>query len=80
MEVGKYLRDNFYEFSLITVGKLAKYIARGMAGSTDKIAVSLPTNKEAAKYILENVPVGTTMLFKASRSMKFEEILKELQK
>jgi UDP-N-acetylmuramoyl-tripeptide--D-alanyl-D-alanine ligase len=80
LEVGKYLKDNFYEFSLITVGKLAKYIARGMAGSTDKIAVSLPTNKDAAKYILENVPVGTTMLFKASRSMKFEEIIKELQK
>ena len=43
-------------------------------------AKNFQTNREAAKYILENVPSGTTMLFKASRSMKFEEIIEELEK
>ena len=36
---------------------------------------SFSSNCEAARYILENVNVGTTIFLKASRSMKFEEII-----
>jgi UDP-N-acetylmuramyl pentapeptide synthase len=43
-------------------------------------AIHFETNKEVSKYILENISEGTTILFKASRFMKFEEIIKELEK
>ena len=33
------------------------------------------SNCEAARYILENVNIGTTIFLKASRAMKFEEII-----
>ena len=60
---------------LITVGELAKNIA-----TTTKVnSNSFDKNNDAAKYILDNIPEGTTILFKASRSMKFEEIITGLK-
>lgn len=80
-EIGEFLQ-NYDDFELITVGSLSKYIAKGLSSKSDKEYKinSFDTNIEAAKYILENIPAGTTMLFKASRSMKFEEIIKELDR
>ena len=72
-QIGVFL-NNFDDVKLITVGELAKYIAQG----TKHKSVSFADNKGVADYILKNIEKGTTMLFKASRSMKFEEIIKEL--
>lgn len=72
-EIGVFL-NNFDDVKLITVGELAKYIAQG----TKHKSVSFAGNEGVASYIIENIEKGTTILFKASRSMKFEEIIKEL--
>ena len=74
-EIGVFL-NNFDDVKLITVGELAKYIAQG----TKHKSVSFAGNEGVASYIIENIEKGTTILFKASRSMKFEEIIKELNK
>lgn len=79
-EIGGFLEKNFDDFKLITVGNLSKYIIKGLSDEKKFDAKNFESNYDAAKYILENIPAGTTMLFKASRSMKFEEIIKELEK
>lgn len=73
-EVGEFL-SGFKNVKLITVGKLAKNIAE----KTLHDSKSFTSNKGVAKYIFENIPEGTTILFKASRSMKFEQIIEELK-
>jgi UDP-N-acetylmuramyl pentapeptide synthase len=37
-------------------------------------------NLQTACYILDNIKIGTTIVLKASRAMKFEEIILEIQK
>lgn len=71
--------NKFEDFELVTVGELAKHIAEGLNPKKGIKTNSFATNSQAAKYILENISDGTTILFKASRSMKFEEIIKELR-
>lgn len=78
-EIGKFL-EKYTDFKLITVGSLAKAIVNGLSSEKRNDAISFDTNKDTAKYILENLPAGTTILFKASHSMNFEEIIKELDK
>ena len=74
-EIGEFLNGfDTQNVRLLTVGDLAKYIAKTYKGES----VQFKENHDAAKYILENISAGTTMLFKASRSMKFEDIIKEL--
>lgn len=76
-EIGEYLNTlKTDDVILITVGNLAKFISKTFEGES----VQFKENHSAAKYILENISAGTTMLFKASRSMKFEDIIKELDK
>lgn len=72
-QIGEFL-NGYENVMLITVGDLAKHIAE----NTKHQSVSFVDNKDVANYILNNVEKGTTILFKASRSMKFEEIIKEL--
>lgn len=74
-EIGEFL-NKFKDVSLITVGTLAKYIAQ----NTQHESESFRGNKGVADYILKNFKKGTNILFKASRSMKFEEIIEELNK
>ena len=78
-QVGEFI-NNFDHVELITVGKLAKYITKGLAIEKNIKFASFENNQDVAKYLLENIPSGTTMLLKASRSMKFEEIITELEK
>lgn len=78
-EIGEFI-NNFENVELLTVGELAKCIADGLDKEKNIKANSFETNEDAAKYVLENIPAGTTMLLKASRSMKFEEIITELGK
>ncbi len=79
-EVGKYLANlNVKNVKYLTVGNLASEIASEL----DKKGVftkKFDTNSEAACYILDNLNVGNTIFLKASRVMKFEEIIEELKR
>ena len=72
-EAGEFL-NKFKDVKLITVGELAKFIAK----TTIHEHHCFSCNSEAAKFIKENVEADSIILFKASRSMKFEEIIREL--
>lgn len=74
-EIGVFL-NNFSDVKLITLGELAKFIAKTTSHSSECFV----DNKSAADYILKNAEKGTAILFKASRSMRFEQIIKELNK
>lgn len=71
-KTGEYL-DNYTFDYLITLGDLASNIR------TKNIPYKNFNNKkELAKFLKDNFENGANVLLKASRSMKFEEILKEL--
>ena len=77
-EIGEFInKKNKSTQQILTVGGLAKEIS-------DEIKVcytrNFETNEDVARYILDNIDVGTTIFLKASRSMKFEEILEILKK
>ncbi len=72
-EIGEFLDDYDFDF-LITVGKLARKIK-----PKNEKYKNFETNKDAAKYIMKKIKPDTTILLKASRSMKFEEIIEELK-
>lgn len=73
-ETGDYL-EKFNFDVLLTVGELSKNINPKNAET-----VHFDDKKEVAKYLFENCKNETYVLFKASRSMKFEEIIEELKK
>ncbi|MBQ9244664.1 UDP-N-acetylmuramoyl-tripeptide--D-alanyl-D-alanine ligase [bacterium] len=73
-QTGKFL-EKFDCDCLLTIGELAKYI------KPENIKTIHFENKiELANYIKNNFEKGTNILFKASRFMKFEEIIEELKK
>ncbi len=74
-QIGKFLND-YDDVKLVTVGKLAGHIASAF----ERESVSFEKNEDAAKYIFENAQEGTTILLKASRFMKFEQIIEELKR
>ena len=74
-EIGKYLDDFSFDF-LVTVGNLAGLIKP----ENQKNYKNFADNKSAAEYIRSNIEKGANILLKASRSMKFEEIIEELNK
>lgn len=79
-EVGKYLANlNVKNVKYLTVGNLASEIASELE-KKDFFTKSFNSNKEAACYILDNLNVGNTIFLKASRAMKFEEIIEELKR
>ncbi len=69
-EVGEFL-SNYSGIKLLTVGSLARHIARNTTLDSEEFK----TSEECAKYIVENIKENTTILLKASRSMKFEQII-----
>ncbi len=69
-EIGEFL-CSYSNVRLLTVGNLAKYILR----NSTLEGVEFETNFECAKYIIDNIEKGSTILLKASRAMKFEEII-----
>lgn len=76
-KVGKFINDkNKPNARILTVGNASKNIS-------DEIKVCFTkhfkTNEDVARYILANIEIGTTIFLKASRSMKFEEILTYLK-
>lgn len=73
-ETGKFL-DCFECDYVLTTGELAKYI------KPEKLTTKhFETKKEIANFIKTNLPKGSNILLKASRFMKFEEIIEELEK
>lgn len=75
-EVGTYVAMKKIDV-LITVGELARHIAEGAegAGMSKERIFTLNSNAEAAHCISENAEPSDVVLLKASRSMRFEEIL-----
>ena len=72
-QIGSFI-DNFDCDYLITLGELAKYINPAKVKT-----VHLDGKEEAAEFIKNNLPLGSNILLKASRFMKFEEIIEELK-
>lgn len=80
-QIGNFITDKLDEnnhVKIITVGKLAKKIAETVK-QKGVFAVSFDNNAQAAEYIEKNIKQGSTIFLKASRSMKFEEILNALK-
>ena len=61
----------------LTVGEYAKEIGEILEKSGGFVK-NFENNDDVSKYIVDNVDVGTTIFLKASRSMKFEEIIGKL--
>ncbi len=73
--IGEFLGD-YNNVKLVTVGNLAKYISQ----NTTICATHFNNNLDCAKYLAQNIEKNSIVLFKASRSMKFEEIIEGLKK
>ena len=73
-ELGSFI-DNLQCDFLLTVGELAKHI------NPMRVKVKhFDNKKDVAQFIYVNFDENTNILLKASRFMKFEEIIEELQK
>ena len=66
------------DFKVITVGNLASEIAETVKRKGMN-AVALENNSQAVEFIRNNIEKNSTIFLKASRSMKFEEILNGLK-
>ena len=73
-QVGEFL-SKYEDVKLLTVGTLARHIARNCTLDS----VEFENNEQCAKYIVENIEKNSTILLKASRSMKFEEIIEMVE-
>lgn len=73
-QIGEFL-SKYSDVELLTVGTLSQYIAKS---STLK-SVHFENNEQCAKYIVENTQENSTILLKASRSMKFEQIIEKIK-
>ncbi|MBQ7287499.1 MAG: UDP-N-acetylmuramoyl-tripeptide--D-alanyl-D-alanine ligase [Candidatus Gastranaerophilales bacterium] len=74
-QVGEFL-SNYSDIKLLTVGNLARHIAR----NSTLDSVEFENNEQCAKYIVQNVEKNSTILLKASRAMKFEQIIEMVEK
>lgn len=79
-DVGKYLGKKYCKSGaqFITVGNLAEYIGEKLSEYNLKV-VHFDNNIATSRYILDNINAGSTIFLKASRSMKFEEIIEQLK-
>lgn len=78
-EIGAFLLDKLKkDVNVITVGKLANEITK-VLNNNNIFSQNFNDNLQTSRYILDNVKFGTTIVLKASRSMKFEQIIKEVK-
>jgi len=78
-EVGKFLAEKSKAgVKFLTVGNLAGKIGEELA-LKNYFVKNFENNEEVSRYILDNVNVGCTIFLKASRSMKFEQIIENLR-
>ncbi len=73
-QIGEFL-SKYTDVKLLTVGTLARHIAR----NTTLESLEFENNKDCAQYIIKNIKGKTTILLKASRSMKFEQIIEMVE-
>lgn len=79
-QIGEFISNNYKQnLQVITVGNLAREISK-LLNEKGIYSENFGDNIKAALYILDNVKVGTTIILKASRSMKFEEIIEKIKK
>ncbi len=78
-QVGEYLADLNPNVTYLTVGILASEIGKVLKSKGFKVK-SFNNNTDVSCYILENLNNSYTIFLKASRSMKFEQILENLKK
>lgn len=78
-EVGEYLAELNKNVKYLTVGNLAKEIGKALTIKGFSVD-NFDSNKVVACYILENLNNSYTIFLKASRSMKFEEILEYVKR
>jgi UDP-N-acetylmuramoyl-tripeptide--D-alanyl-D-alanine ligase len=69
-------KKNKSDVKILTVGELSKNISEGITVCFTK---NFKNNEDISRYILDNIKIGTTIFLKASRYMKFEEILTYLK-
>lgn len=69
-KIGEFL-SAYSGVTLLTVGELAKFISRACSLKSEHFN----SKEECANYVKNNLEKGTTVLLKASRVMKFEEII-----
>lgn len=92
-EVGRYLGEKFknslrnkaQNFNssadypiFLTVGNLARYIGKELSKYGFSVK-SFENNSETSRYILDKLNTGSTIFLKASRAMKFEEIIENIR-
>ena len=79
--VGEYISEfcKNKNVKFLTVGKLAAKIAEALEKTGNDVC-SFENNEQASCYILENLNAGYTIFLKASRSMKFEQILENVKR
>ena len=73
-ETGKFLEQFECDY-VLTIGELAKHI-----NPTNKKTIHFDNKTDLVAFIKKNLPKGSNILLKASRFMKFEEIIEELDK
>jgi UDP-N-acetylmuramoyl-tripeptide--D-alanyl-D-alanine ligase len=80
-EVGKFLGEKYGKThaQFITVGDLALYIGEELLNYRYDVK-HFDDNIATSRYILDNLHAGCTIFLKASRAMKFEEIIENLKK
>lgn len=79
-EIGDFLAQNVQDgVSVLTVGNLANEISLKIREKGIE-SINFENNKDISCYILDNIPVGTTIMLKASHAMKFEEIVDLLKR
>lgn len=80
-EVGEFINTKIgtknNTLQILTVGSLAKEISDEIKLCYTK---NFENNDEVSDYLRDNIELGKTIFLKASRSMKFEEILTKLRK
>lgn len=79
-EVGEFIGKKFKgkDVKFLTVGNLAEYIGEELLKYGFDVK-HFEDNIATSRYILDNLNAGITIFLKASRSMKFEEIIENLK-
>lgn len=78
-QVGQFLATLNKKVKYLTVGKLALELGKELKAKGVEV-INCNSTKEASCYILENLNKSYTIFLKASRSMKFEEILDNIKR
>ncbi len=74
-EIGQYAKEKGIDL-LLVYGKGAEYIKEGFLGD----AISFKRKEELSNYLIKNIKKDDAIIFKASRGMAFEDIIKTVYK